>query len=552
LSLQRRLPLLAVALVIAMWAAGGAVVPVSAIAAVEAGPTCQAIWTIADTPNPGVGDNVLEAIVAVSVDDVWAVGRHAPYPYQTLTEHWDGDRWSEIPSPDVGSGSNFLLDVAATGPSDVWAVGYSTGEAEVQSLIIHWDGVEWSAVPAPHVGKNSNFLYGVSATGPDDAWSVGDSITTRGLALHWNGTRWSVVPTPDAGSLTALSAVEAISSEDVWAVGGADVTGFLHWDGSQWTFVPGPDPRGNIQSLEALGSDEVWAAGYGQGSEQGDVTLTERWDGTSWTIVPSPNIGVFQNYLSDVAGTGSDDVWAVGNWYSFQQVVARTLALHWDGFRWTVVDGPTMVDSTNSLLGVAADPSGTVWAAGYGPGQAQSLVERICPALVTDSGFDPQTIHSPGAGGVAWRFDPANMKEHSIADASGLGLFDSGLREPGSSFTFSYPSAGSYRVEDSTTGAISLVEIGLHADPRHGQIDRRFDVVWGSHGMRPGLVIDVQIRRPGSGSFEDWLPDLRTGGAKFVPDGGPGQYAFRARVRDTDTGAASAYSPPVSILVGEG
>src|SRR5690242_16534021 len=75
--------------------------------------TCGS-WSTISSPNPGVGNESLYGIAAVSANDVWAVGNtqnNGVGNPQTLIEHWDGTSWSVVPSPNPGS-NNILYAVA--------------------------------------------------------------------------------------------------------------------------------------------------------------------------------------------------------------------------------------------------------------------------------------------------------------------------------------------------------------------------------------------------------------------------------------------------------
>jgi len=56
------------------------------------------------------------------------------------------------------------------------------------------------------------------------------------LMLGWNGTAWTRVPTPYPGPYAALLGVTAVSSSNVWAVGGTGLEAvILRWNGQRWT-----------------------------------------------------------------------------------------------------------------------------------------------------------------------------------------------------------------------------------------------------------------------------------------------------------------------------
>src|SRR5262249_2948630 len=69
--------------------------------------------------------NYLSGVTAVSPTEIWAVGSYGPgsTPLQTLIERWNGSQWSIMPSANQGSGQNNLNAVVAASPTDIWAVG---------------------------------------------------------------------------------------------------------------------------------------------------------------------------------------------------------------------------------------------------------------------------------------------------------------------------------------------------------------------------------------------------------------------------------------------
>ena len=83
-------------------------------------------WQIIASPNGPRQVNELHSVSALSENDVWAVG--VSYNTEltlgsTLIEHWNGSRWSVVPSPNPSSSVNKLNAVAAVSPNDVWASG---------------------------------------------------------------------------------------------------------------------------------------------------------------------------------------------------------------------------------------------------------------------------------------------------------------------------------------------------------------------------------------------------------------------------------------------
>jgi hypothetical protein len=127
-------------------------------------------WQIISSPNGTKAVNELHGVSAVSDNDVWAVG--ASYATERLTalsliEHWNGTRWSIVPSPNPSSTVNVLNAVAAVSANDVWAVGTApTGSNTV--LIIHWNGTAWSVVPNHNSSMPLSNLAALSVI-----WAVG-------------------------------------------------------------------------------------------------------------------------------------------------------------------------------------------------------------------------------------------------------------------------------------------------------------------------------------------------------------------------------------------
>jgi hypothetical protein len=190
----------------------------------------------------------------------------------------------------------------------------------------HWDGASWSVVPAP--GNPDRYqaqgLTDVEAISKDDVWAVGffrhtSDSRDRPFAMHWNGRTWKKVPTADVGpGGGVLEAVSASSGSDVWAVGydyddqGNAVALVEHFDGTGWSVVPAPTPQDNslLWDVVALSVTKAWAVGA-SGGDQGALTLAEHWNGTAWRVVDTPS----PHSASDFRGVdalGPGEVWAVG------------------------------------------------------------------------------------------------------------------------------------------------------------------------------------------------------------------------------------------------
>ena len=334
--------------------------------------TVDGTWKIVSSPNVGTGTfgNTLNAAAVASANDVWAVGfSPAPsgtplYIRQSLIEHWDGSAWSVIASPNpAGKPDVELNGVAVISAGDAWAVGHSGDPSVIpyQTLTEHWNGASWSIISSPSPGTyNGNDLTAVTALSANDVWAVGwyQSGQTGqdggALTMHWNGTNWTVVPNP---SKNTLYAIKAISSNDVWAAG---VQVILHWDGTSWSNISFPQLPGSgntyfFRGLSATSANDVWAVGFRQWAYfSGDLNapVTYHWNGTSWSLVY--NAGTTYEYLWGVSAIAPNDVWAVGDNGQTQ---------HWNGAAWSRVSAPYPANG-GRFYGVAAASAGDVWAVG--------------------------------------------------------------------------------------------------------------------------------------------------------------------------------------------
>jgi hypothetical protein len=341
-------------------------------------------WVVVPTPNQGSDANYLTAVSALAPGDGWAVGSfrdQASSQFRTLAEHWNGTKWSLVDTPNRNWGYNELYDVAGSSKTDVWAVGYDNAGAygTERTLIEHWDGAGWSIVPSPNIGSGASVLYGIAVAAPNDVWAVGvgnsrSSESGKVLVARWNGSAWKRVKTPSthrAGS--ELIGVDVVTTNDVWAVGGAGKSTLVeHWDGSKWRVVPSPNGSSGssvLSAVTALSANDVWAVGS---TESG--TLTEHWNGTSWSVVPSPNGDLPESYLGGVAGFSANDVWAVGASYDPISGSGPTLSLHWDGSSWTRMATPSPDPDYDFLVGITRVPAAqTIWAVGGAGGKTLAL-----------------------------------------------------------------------------------------------------------------------------------------------------------------------------------
>jgi hypothetical protein len=354
-------------------AAAVVVLPVAAVASVT--------WSTSFSPPKRSGYEV-DGFAARSAVDVWAVGLRpgGRCQFQTLTLHWEGSTWNVIPSPSNTSVNSVLDGVTVTGTKGAWAVGTMGCPADQsRTLTEHWNGSGWSIVSSPNgsvTGNRFSSLQAVTAISSKNVWAVGGQAGIRNLmpatvplTEHWNGTSWSIVPIPQA-ALGVLELVSATSASDIWAVGAGLQSGgtvAVHFNGSSWKLVPVPAPTGTsagLSGVTALSATGAWAVGEAFPNAGGNgKILTDHWNGTSWRVVNAPPVGG-PNALSGLSsidaapGTG---VWALGFWVT--DVAGNSVVLHWTGTAWKQETKPS---GSSNLFRLAVLPNNKLFASDHG------------------------------------------------------------------------------------------------------------------------------------------------------------------------------------------
>jgi hypothetical protein len=388
---MRRVPHRTVAFVIT--AAAALVLPLSASAAAQparaaAEPSCR---TGVITPSPSPGPYVsLFGVSALSSQDVWAVGYYIKTDqntWQTLIEHWNGQRWTVVASPHPAPNA-ILYNVTALSPSDVWAVGLRANSSRLDQvpLIEHWNGTTWSLAASPSV---PGVLSEMAVASPSDIWAAGFRQVAGGthpattLAEHWNGTRWQLVPTPNPSKYGDLfGGISVTGPSDVWATGQAGTSRYdtaplaEHWDGHAWSVVPVPAEgySSNLGAVTSAGPGDVWSVGsYEEPSPTGTLmfTLTEHWNGHRWSIVASPG-PTGDDALDAVTAVSAHDIWAAGS-----TAANTTFVLQWNGHTWTTLPAHSRPGAVNGLFAVSAPTATDIWAAGGG---YKTVIEHLCPS----------------------------------------------------------------------------------------------------------------------------------------------------------------------------
>jgi hypothetical protein len=211
-------------------------------------------------------------VAALSSTNVWAVGfsqilgSAAPI---ALIEHWDGHLWRAVKSPNPGAEHSELGAVVALSADDVWALGSrSTSGHYLPRLIEHWDGHRWT-IPTDTVMRRMNAVVALPsgqllAVGQR---GVGPLIEVR------DGARWQEMPPPPI--VGGLVSVAATSTDNIWVSSAGDrgIAGdfsdpVAHWDGHKWQRLSAPKlgkNRVHVFELVAAPSGDAWAVGFAEG-----------------------------------------------------------------------------------------------------------------------------------------------------------------------------------------------------------------------------------------------------------------------------------------------
>jgi plastocyanin len=164
---------------------------------------------------------------------------------------------------------------------------------------------------------------------------------------------------------------------------------------------------------------------------------------------------------------------------------------------------------------------------------------------VRDASITPSTTTLSAAGDtVQWNFFGPNV--HSATDASGLGLFDTGLVAAVAFSSKVFVAAGTYPYADSGSALTAVVEVPLQL----GAGGPNIQVAWASVAAPAGYVYDVQMLTPGAPAYVDWQAGVTMRQKNYNHTAtGPGLYKFRARLRQIASGATSGWSPEGAITV---
>ena len=225
----------------------------------------------------------------------------------------------------------------------------------------------------------------------DSVWAVGH----HGRFQSWDGKRWrNREPNPLSFLSNGedllnhqLTGMWAFSPSDVWVSSKSHSTAH-HFDGTEWTSYP---MSTGVRRLWASGPNDIWGVSNGG--------AVQHFTGVKWESVTSPT----SNFLWGVAGSGSSDVWIVGEEGDVLTGAGSSLKM-------------LPAKASTSMHAVYVEgPTGRIWVAGrYG---RVEFCERPCTAWISAgppdvtsdfydiAGTGPTDIWAAGADGMVWHWN---------------------------------------------------------------------------------------------------------------------------------------------------
>jgi hypothetical protein len=265
-----------------------------------------------------------------------------------------------------------VLSTVASGDGTTWAFGGwypNPGHPNFRSQAYLLGSEGWTEVAVPNIGR----LTASTVIASDDAWAAGNSRYGDATAVHWDGQQWTEVAfaQPPAQRRMFVDELASFGPHDVWAVGDlwsddppTEGRGAVqHWDGEVWADVAVPDVPGtwSLSDISGTAPNDLWAVGQVEGSPGLGHCVAVHWDGQRWTQVPVPQIDASPTQdvrLTSVAALATDDVWAAGVRYSYDDSTSEPIMLHFDGDEWTRTQLPVQTGDLTDLVRVGAQ----VWA----------------------------------------------------------------------------------------------------------------------------------------------------------------------------------------------
>ena len=366
---------------------------------------------------------------------------------------------------------------------------------------------------------------------------------------------WEIAPGPD-GNLW-------FTEEDVHQIGMITTDGSVLLEAPIGTFgfptgiAPGLD--GNMWFTIEIGDMIGQITSFGQVNTfpySQNQTLP-------WDITPGPDGNL---WFSELAGRAIGRITPAGAVVEYpipgEFSGIAGVSAGWDGNIWYTendtdhvgsidIDGNVLPKYDTGLrpLCITPGPDGNMWftiADGNAIGRVNIAAPGAGHVLAMDGGFSPRRRLMKIDDTAKWMF--VGPTAHSVVDTSGLGLFDSGSKPMVSYFNHVFTAASTYHYEDTVPPSTLVAQINVPVNaPTSARVNVPFPLTWASVSQGSNMVFDVQVQLPGTPDFVPWQTTAALSDNYTAPS--PGKYRFRARMRNTVSGAATDYSPPALVNV---
>jgi hypothetical protein len=358
-----------------------------------------------------------------------------------------------------------------------------------------------------HIRGSGRLLRAERLAGGSAVLAVAGIVTLTMSTPASAQTTWTISRAPTSG-YGLLSDVYVASATSAWAVGvqaggGTGQRNELaeHWDGSAWHAAALPAVSKfstRLLSVSGTSASNVWAVGDQETSDTGpyppQVTLIMHWNGTRWTRVQGPNPGAFVSRLDVVKAFGPSDVWASGFFQAASGKPTTGFTVHWNGSKWTRITTP------DPAMRVAGGTSGTdVWFMGAAawhwnghsfttvPGPASYKVAAISPTnawgIATNSNGISVLNHWNGSAWSTAQTLPAGHQLSGLAALSANDVWAVGTQARG----------------DGSMATLTMQRSGTawHTVASPNPVNGTFPTLTNAAASRPGTVMAVG---EGSGS----------------------------------------------------
>jgi streptogramin lyase len=402
-------------------------------------------------------------------------------------------------------------------------------------------------------------LYDITAGPNGNLWFTLDSnsgpgyIGTMPTSAAWLDT-YPITPLAGCGPDVEPYDITSGPDGNLWftATGGCGaMIGRVTPSGTSTMFSIN-DPAQQLLGISPGPNGNLWFTGDND-SEAGEITTS----GAPVEEYPFPHSAVPAD-PDGIAEDGCDgDLWTAdaGN----ATVAQVTTGGHVTEF--PVPSGDTDLLGPN---GMAWGPFG-MWFTDYSAGDLGRVIDTsnvlLCASMIPTGNWVNPNMRGKMGSQIRWLMDDP-QGNHGVADTSGLQLF--GYGGPAGptpypygaipSFTFDW--AGTFPYDDPfNPQAAGQVSVPAKATIVAGTADEA-QVTWAVGDAPAGDAFDVQVKVPGTGQFQDWQTGVSSLSSSFGPSdplwAGPGKYEFRARLQQLSTGAATGYSPSVSVTLQAG